>query len=214
MTLRPTVVSPATMGNARARKQNTPVKKMVIDCKNDSQWRAIHDPAVNGVVLRRRPIRAIETFLDNACDAVFQAQEFTCAQAQLRKELEKRLILGDEAEELRRKFLINDILKWSRVMIAQTRSRDYRFSLCTELPSTFSTSPSSMCMFLTYRGYEITFRQPKDNDIRSFSPYGAALFRGDAFSRSQSSSVEWYGTTKTERAFYLSMEPFSKRGRR
>lgn len=214
MTLRPTAVSPYTMGNARARKKNAPVKKMVIDCKNDSQWHAIHDEAINGVVMRRRPIRAIETFLDHAGDDVFQAQEFTSTQAQLRRELEKRLVISNDEDELRRKFLINDVLKWSRVMIAQSRSRDYLFKICPDLPNSFATSPSSMCMVLTYRGQDITFHQPKDPDIRSFSPYGSALFRGDAYSRTEFSPVEWYGTATSERSFHLTMEPFSKRGRR
>lgn len=213
--LKPTVVSPATMGNARARKSQASQKKMVIDCKNDSQWRAIHEQTINGVVLRRRPIRAIETFLDNAPEAVFEPQEFTCAQAQLRKELEKRLPLLNEGEDLRRKFLINDILKYSRVMISQTRSRDYLFRICSELPQkNFVSDACAMRMFLTYRGLEISFRQPKDNDIRSFSPYGVALFHGAGYSRTESSPVEWYTTTTTERAFYITMEPFSKRMRR
>jgi hypothetical protein len=214
MTLRPTIVSPATMGNARVRKSNAVAKKMVIDCKNESQWLAIHEQPVNGVVLRRRPIRAIETYLDNAPDAVFQSHEFTCSQAGLRKELEKHLVLISEDEEIRRKFLINDILKWSRVMISQTRSREYLYKICSDLPSAFVTSPSSLCMFVTYRGQEITFRQPKDTDIRSFSPYGAGLFRGDSYSRTESCSVEWYGTKTGDRAFYMTMEPYSKRARR
>jgi len=116
MTLRPTVVSPASIRSRRPVKGQAMQKKMVIDCKNDTQWRAIHSHEVNGVVLRRRPIRAIETFLDEATDDMFQPQEFITSQSQLRKKLEKILILPNEDSELRRKFLINDLTLYMDLM--------------------------------------------------------------------------------------------------
>ncbi|WP_135078231.1 DUF1826 domain-containing protein [Terasakiella sp. SH-1] len=211
MTLRPTVVSPANMRNLKPRnKQAGPEKRMVIDLKNASQWRAIHDPAVNGVVLRRRPIRAIETYFNEAPDEVFQPHEFTCAQSRLRTELEKHLLLKSEEDELRRKFLINDITNWSRVLITQARSRDYRFAFCSELPQKFQSDAGALKMIVTYRAMEITFRQPKDSDERSFSPYGVALFRGQSYE----APVEWQAQRKEEQAFYLTIESALKRGLR
>jgi len=200
---------------ARGVKKDRPVqKKMVIDCKNDSHWRAIHTPAVNGVVLRRRPIRAIETFMNNAGPETFEANEFICPQSQLRKNLEKLFPLTSDDEEMRRKFLINDILNMSRIMISQTRSRDFKFTICSDLPTGFQLDAAPMKMFLTYRGLDITFRQPKDKDIRTFNPYGVGLFRGQAYSTSDASPVEWYATRTSDDAFYLTIEPYSKRMRR
>ncbi|SCA54878.1 hypothetical protein MTBPR1_10125 [Candidatus Terasakiella magnetica] len=210
MTLRPTVVSPASMKNLRPRKDGQIQKRMVIDCKNDMQWRAIHEPAVNGVVMRRRPIRAIETFLSETQDENFAPCEFTCAQSRLRSELNKHLVLNSDEEELRRKFLVNDITNWVRVLIAQSRSRDYLFRLCTELPTDFSADSGALKMIITYSGLDVTFRQPKDKDERSFSPYGVALFRGQGYE----APVEWLARKTQERAFYLTIEPAVKRLRR
>ncbi len=211
MTLKPTVVSPATMGARRPLKDRTmPVKMMVIDCKNDTQWNAIHAPEVNGVVQCRRPIRAIESFLDTAQDAVFEEHEFICAQSRLRTELNKRLILTDEDDELRRKFLVNDITNWVRVLIKQTRSRDFLFKLNGELPTDFQADPAALKMIITYRAQDISFRQPKDKDERDFSPYGVALFRGKAYP----TAVEWHGQAKSDKSFYLTVEPATRRMRR
>jgi hypothetical protein len=180
-------------------------KMMVIDCKNDSQWAAIHSPTVNGVVLRRRPIRAIETYLDNV---EIEPIEFKASQSQLRKKLEKLLPLNSEDDELRRKFLINDIAAMARIMIAQAKSRDYLFNLGPELPTDFQTYPGALKMIVTYRGRKIFFRQPKDKDVRYFEPYGSALFRGQGYE----SPVEWYSATTGDSAFYLTIEP-AMRGR-
>ncbi len=205
MTLKPTAVSPASI-LARRPKKGGPVqrKMMVIDCKNDSQWAAIHDPVVNGVVLRRRPIRAIETYLDSV---EIGASEFTTSQANLRKKLEKVLPLNSEDDKLRRNFLINDIAAMARIMINQSRSRDYLFKICSNLPAEFQTDKAGLKMIVTYRGQEISFRQPKDTDIRSFEPYGAALFRGESYE----SPVEWYSTTTSDSAVYLTIEPAARR---
>ncbi|NVJ93645.1 MAG: DUF1826 domain-containing protein [Methylocystaceae bacterium] len=211
MTLRPTVVSPLTMQNRRtAGGGRQPIKRMVIDCKNDTQWNAIHAPEVNGVVLRRRPIRAIETFLDQAGDDFFNPQEFICAQSRMRNEFNKRLFQSSEEEELRRKFLVNDIANWVRILMGQAHSRDYLFKLCTELPTDFQSDPAGLKMIITYRGQNISFRQPKDTDEKSFAPYGVALFRGSAYE----APVEWHGRTEGDRAFYLTVEPASRRMRR
>jgi len=210
MTLRPSAVTPASMKNLRPRNGGGQAsKKMVIDCRQESHWRAIHSDTVNGVVLRRRPIRAIETFFDKALPEVFEPQDFTCAQSRLRSELTKCLPIADEGDELRRKFLINDIASWVRVMIAQTRSRDYRVHLCPEMPTQFQCDKGALKMILTYRGLDVRFRQPKDKDERSFSPYGVALFRGEGYE----SPVEWRAEQTGAQAFYLSLEPAVKRRR-
>lgn len=207
MTLRPTIVSPESMKNLRPRKDKAPVKKLVIDCKNDTQWNAIHTDAVNGVVLRRRPIRAMETYLDNAPSEIYKPREFVCAQSRLRTELNKHLVLASDDDELRRKFLTNDIANYVRVFINQTRSRDFLVKICQSLPTEFSEDPSGLKLIMTYRDTEITFRQPKDKDERSFSPYGVALFRGQAYE----APVEWLGKTTSDKAFYLTVEPYVRR---
>ena len=207
MTLKPTVVSPASIMSRRP-KGGGPVqrKMMVIDCKNDTQWGAIHSAMVNGVVLRRRPIRAIETYLDGV---EIEPTEFKASQSQLRKKLEGILPLNSEGDDLRRKFLINDIAAMARIMIAQAQSRDYLFRLCPELPEDFYTDTGTLKMIVTYRGRKVFFRQPKDKDVRSFDPYGTALFRGQGYE----SPVEWYSATTSDSAFYLTIEP-AMRGRR
>ncbi|MDV7338717.1 DUF1826 domain-containing protein [Terasakiella sp. A23] len=211
MTLKPTVVSPATIKSRRPLKdRNMPAKMMVIDCKNDTQWNAIHALEVNGVVLRRRPIRAIESFLDGATGEVFAEHEFVCVQSRLRSELNKRLVLANEEDEMRRKFLVNDITSWVRVLIRQSRSRDFLFKLNSHLPSDFHADPNQLKMLVTYRAQKITFRQPKDKDERDFSPYGVALFRGQAYP----TPVEWRAETSSDKAFYLTIEPASRRMRR
>lgn len=210
MTLKPTVVSPASMKRLRPLKdRNQPVKMMVIDCKNDTQWNAIHAPEVNGAVQRRRPIRAIESFLDQMGEGGFESTKFIAAQSRLRSLLNKHLVLQNEDDELRRKFLVNDIANWVRILINQTRSRDFLVKVNPDLPTEFQADPGALKMLITYRGIDITFRQPKDKDERSFSPYGAALFRGAAYP----TAVEWMAKKTDDRAFYLTIEP-SGRGMR
>ncbi|NVK18278.1 MAG: DUF1826 domain-containing protein [Methylocystaceae bacterium] len=210
MTLKPTVVSPTSMKRLRPLKdRNQPVKMMVIDCKNETQWNAIHAPEINGVVQRRRPIRAIESFLDQMADEGFESEQFISAQSRLRSLLNKHLVLQNEEDDLRRKFLVNDIASWVRVLINQTRSRDFLVKINPDLPSEFQSDPAALKMLITYRGIDITFRQPKDKDERSFSNYGAALFRGQAYP----TAVEWMATQTAEKPFCLSIEP-SGRGMR
>lgn len=210
MTLRPRVVSPQSLKNLRPRKGGEqPSKMMVIDCRHESHWKAIHDPNVNGVVLRRRPIRAIETFFNNALEDTFKVKDLVCAQSRLRSELINCLPIVDEADDLRRTFLINDIASWMRVMITQTRSRDYRVRICDTLPTDFQSDPAALKMIVSYRGLDVTFRQPKDSDERSVKPYGVMLFRGEAYE----TPVEWCTQTNGEQPFYLTIEPHSKRRR-
>ncbi len=208
MTLRPRKIASVSLSRGmKMRTEQAPIKKMVIDCRHDSHWNAIHDGAVNGVVLRRRPIRAIETFLDQAQPDVFQAVEFSCAQNRLRTELQKHLVIENDEDDIRGKFLINDIANHVRVMINQTRSRDFLFRLCPELPTEFHCDPAGLKMVITFRGARISFRQPGDKDIRDFKPYGVALFRGQAYE----SPVEWKAERSGEKAFYLTVEPAQRR---
>ncbi len=210
MTLRPSVVSPQSMKNLRPRNGGgQPQKLMVIDCRHESHWKAIHDTQVNGVVLRRRPIRAIETFFNNALKDVFKVKDLVCTQSRLRSELINSLPIADDADDLRRKFLINDIASWMRVMITQTRSRDYRIRVCDALPTDFQADPAALKMIISYRGLDVAFRQPKDSDERSVTPYGVMLFRG----KSYEGPVEWRAKINGEQPFYLTIEPHSKRRR-
>ena len=211
MTLRPSAVTPASMKSLKPRKDRTaqPVKRMVIDCKNESQWHAIHHETINGVVLRRRPIRAIESYLNTLGDFAQTAQEFSCAQNRVRNHLNKILPLKNEDDDLRRKFLVNDIANFARILITQSRSREYLYRICPDLPTEFESDPAALKMIISYRDLDITFRQPQDKDERTFSPYGAALFRGTSYD----GPVEWKAEKTSEKAFYLTIEPTTKRRR-
>ncbi|WP_417782524.1 DUF1826 domain-containing protein [Terasakiella pusilla] len=204
MSLKPSAVTPASMLNLRPRgDRGQPQKMMVIDCRTDQHWDKIHEPDVNGVVLRRRPIRAVETFFNQAPDVVFQSHKFKAAHSRLRTELNKWLSAGKDDESLRQKFLVNDIANHVRLLIKQTKSRDYVFRFNEPLPDSFEADKSALKMLITYQGLEIDFRQPKDKDVRSITPYGVALFRGLSYP----TAVEWQARLTAEKAFYLTVEP-------
>lgn len=204
MSLKPSAVTPASMLNLRPRGDRAqPQKMMVIDCRMDQHWDKIHDRDVNGVVLRRRPIRAIETFFEQAPDHVFQPHSFKAAQSRLRNELNKWLSAGSEEENLRQKFLVNDIANHVRLLIKQTKSRDYIFRFNELLPNHFEADKSALKMLMTYQGLDIDFRQPNDKDVRSVTPYGVALFRGLGYP----TAVEWQAKRTAEKAFYMTIEP-------
>lgn len=210
MTLKPSEVTPLSMHGSRAYRKNENVKKQVIDWRHDSHWHAIHHPGVNGVVQRRRPIRAIESYLDSIKGHERDDTPFVLNQSRLRKELESRLPLPGQEDELRRKFLINDIATTMRVFIAQSKTRDFCLQICPKLPDEFTFAESPLFLIMNYRGLEVAFRQQKSKDERKVGPYANSLFHGGSYQPGYGNAVEWKCHANGPETFYLFATPMGR----
>lgn len=215
MTLKPQEVTPLSMHTKRLTKGRGPLQMQVIDWRHESHWHAIHHPTVNGVIQRRRPIRAIEAYLDTLCEVRLDTDPVILNQNRLRKELETRLPLLNDDDEMRRKFLINDLAGGLRVFLAQSQGREFCLQVCPDLPSDFTFAETPLFMVLSYRGLEVSFRQPNSKDVRTVSAYANCLFHGSQYQNGASQPVEWKCHSKGETPFYVCVTPVAKRaGRR
>lgn len=212
MVLKPQEVSVRNMAGRVARKDQRPSKKKIVFARQDHNWAAIHDPAVNGVVAHRDGVRAIDTFFKEVSDEAFAPSEFVASLSDLRNKLEQVLPAQTDKQQTQRKFVINDMTRWVRLLMNQARSRFYKVRVCPNLEE-LSPLPGSMHLLMGYCGFKMTLSQPDGEGTVAFKPYDTALLCGKAYDRQDDYSVAVKMESQTEKAFYVLIEP-SGTGRR
>lgn len=212
MTLKPQPLSPHSMQRSFGRKGKAQ-PHMVIDLKHESQWSAVHEQGVNGVAWRRRPIRAIESYLDGIAGHM-TPQSLVVMQSQLRRSMRQILeTAGEAAEDSRGQFLLNDLAAQMRVMIGQSQSRNFAVQINQGLDQPLMVAPSGLVMVLAYRDVAIDFSQAAQNgddkikDLKTLQSYGTLLARGAAYDP----PVYWRLKTTGDHPFCLVITPTGAR---
>jgi len=212
MTLKPQPLTPHSMQRTVGRKGKSQ-PHMVIDLKHQSQWGAIHEQGINGVAYRRRPIRALESFLESL-EVPIAPQAFSVMQSQLRRKLKDIFAQATESGDMRAQFLMNDLAGLMRIMIGQSQSRNFMIQINQGLDYPLTIAPTGLALIVTYRDVCLDFAQsgqrqdetPKD--LKTIQPYGALLVRGASYDP----PVYWRLRQTGAQPFSIVITPSAKRG--